>query len=391
MSILLTPLGQRALELAAGLDDVDSLAAASRLRAEVPADIAAAALTQEALRRRARRKFGDAAASMWFTRDGLEQATRPAVARWRARRLVEWGITRVVDLGCGIGADAVAFAEAGLEVLAVECDEDTAEFAALNLARFPHADVEVGDVLDLVDPASPASPDTAVFLDPARRTAAGRSWSLTDLSPPWSFVEAMLGRGQLVVVKLGPGVPDRVLPTDAEVDIVDEGGDVVEATVWHGPQVAPGRRALRVDGDDIEVIASTERALDDGQGRIGRFVHEPVGAAIRAHAVADLPGAERWWGPLPGVAYASSDQPSSSTWATSFEVLEVLPWREQTLRAWCREHGIGTLEIKKRGLDVDPAALRRRLKLSGQASATVILAPHSGGAVCLVVRRVRDA
>ena len=46
----------------------------------VTPDLAAAALTQASLRRQARAKFGDAAAELFFTRAGLEQATRPEVA-----------------------------------------------------------------------------------------------------------------------------------------------------------------------------------------------------------------------------------------------------------------------------------------------------------------------
>ncbi len=51
-------------------------------------------------------KFGHAAQRLFFTPDGLEQATRGEVAAWRAARYVAAGATAVVDLGCGLGADA---------------------------------------------------------------------------------------------------------------------------------------------------------------------------------------------------------------------------------------------------------------------------------------------
>ena len=71
-------------ELLAGDLDPDSLADASRLRRSLDAERAAAVLSQVALRRKAVTKFGSAAAGLFFTPAGLEQASRPDVARWRA-------------------------------------------------------------------------------------------------------------------------------------------------------------------------------------------------------------------------------------------------------------------------------------------------------------------
>ena len=105
-----------ALAAAEAEPDPGSLGAGTRLRARFGPDLAAAALTQVTLRRKARTKFGEAAAGLFFTRDGLEQATRPDVADLHARRFVDAGVRRVVDLGCGIGSDAAAFVRAGLDV-----------------------------------------------------------------------------------------------------------------------------------------------------------------------------------------------------------------------------------------------------------------------------------
>ncbi|PWU49208.1 SAM-dependent methyltransferase, partial [Micromonospora globispora] len=68
LAALRTAEGSAALAMAAPLAGGDPLAAAVRLRSTgVPADLAAAALTQAELRRRAVGKFGPAAAGMFFT------------------------------------------------------------------------------------------------------------------------------------------------------------------------------------------------------------------------------------------------------------------------------------------------------------------------------------
>ena len=110
LDLLRTPEGEAALTAAAAATDGgDPLAAAAGLRrAGFAPDLASAALTQVELRRKAVTKFGADAAVMFFTRAGLEQATRATVANRRAARLAATGARYVADLGCGLGADTLA-------------------------------------------------------------------------------------------------------------------------------------------------------------------------------------------------------------------------------------------------------------------------------------------
>jgi hypothetical protein len=111
---LVSPEAAAALAAADAQAEPGSLGAATALRALVAPDRAAAALTQASLRRRGRVKFGDRAATMFFTPDGLEQATRAAVAARRAAWFAAAGVPSVIDLGCGLGADASALQHAGV-------------------------------------------------------------------------------------------------------------------------------------------------------------------------------------------------------------------------------------------------------------------------------------
>jgi hypothetical protein len=49
---------------------------------------------------------------------------------------------------------------------------------------------------------------------------------------------------------------------------------------------------------------------------------------------------------------------------------------------------MGTLEIKKRGVDIDPAEFRKKLSLSGKDSATLILTRIGDERMALVAQRV---
>lgn len=380
------PLGLTAAALAAAAaeEEPESLGAATRLRARFGADLAAAAVTQVVLRRRAGSKFGAAAAGMFFTRDGLEQATRPDVSAHRAARMVAAGVGRVVDLGCGIGADALAFAEAGLEVVAVDADPATAEVAAANLARCERARTVVGDAAALA-PELLADPATAAFCDPSRRTSRGRTWRLEDFSPAWPFVVGLLDGRHPACVKVGPGLPYAAIPPGVVAEWVSHRGDVVEAALWRLPGERPARAATRLPSGEHLVVPGS--APVPPVSPPGAYLYEPDGAAIRAGAVAGL-GAELGLSRLaPEIAYLTGDRLVASPWLTAFSVLEVLPYAEKALRAWVRDHEVGVLEIKQRGLDVDPAQLRRRLKPAGSNAATLVLTPTVAGARTLVVCR----
>lgn len=362
-----------ALAAASAEQDPGSLGAAERLRRHFDPEQAAAVLSQAALRRRAVTKFGDRAAALFFTPDGLEQATRAEVAVWRAARFVAAGVREVVDLGCGLGADALAFAEAGITVRAVDADPATAILAAANLG----AEVACADAVEVADEL--LADGAAVFLDPARRTASGRTWRVADFSPPWDFAVGLLD-GRFGCIKAAPGLPSALIPGGAGATWVSHHGDLVETTLWsHGD-----RRAVLLPAGE-ELTVSGERAP---VGALGAYLYEPDPAVLRSGAIAALAAQLDARRPWDGIGYLCADHLVATPFAQAFAVEEELPFDERTLRAWVRDHQIGVVEIKCRGVDIDPAVLRRRLKPKGRGAATLVLTPTQAGVRALVVSRV---
>ncbi|TPW71776.1 class I SAM-dependent methyltransferase [Schumannella sp. 10F1B-5-1] len=396
---LLTP---ESLELLDALDvDAlgDAVAAVSRLRAagHSPARVAAV-LSQARLRRRARAKFGAFADRMLFTEAGLEQSTRLAVASLHAGRFAAAGLDHVADLGCGIGADALALAGLDLGVLAVERDETTAALAAYNLAPFPRARVDCADAttVDLgeVD---------AAWLDPARRRAGAsgaggpggaggprgrRLDDPHDWEPSLEFCFD-LGRRIPVGVKLGPGLDRALLPADMEAQWVSVDREVVELVVWSGPlaRAGVGRAALVLGAHGAAELTAAADSDDAEVGELGAWLYEPDGAVIRARLIGDL--ARRLDGRMidETIAWITAETAVETPFAQRFRVLEELPFDEKRLKRLLRERGVGTLEIKKRGVDVDPAQLRKRLNPSGPASATLVLTRRGGRRVAILAER----
>lgn len=374
------------------LDEVGDIAATadvvrvvSKLRAAGhDGGLVAAVLEQSRLRAKARPKFGDFADRMLFTPGGLEQATRLRVAALHAGRFAEAGIDVVADLGCGIGADALAMAALDLGVVAVERDELTAAVASFNLAPFPSARVELGTAEE-ADLAGVGG----VWLDPARRNASGRLTDPGDWSPSldWAFdLATRLPTG----IKLGPGLPRDLIPDGVEAQWVSVDRDVVELVLWSGSLARPGvgRAALVLSAAGAAELTAETDSPDAEPGDLAEYLLEPDGTVIRARLIGDLARSVDGRMLDPTIAWITSHNPVATPFGQSFRVLERYPLDLKTLKRELRAHGIGTLEIKKRGVDIDPAQFRTRLSLDGDRAATLVLTRIAGSRAAILVERI---
>ncbi|MFJ4253348.1 SAM-dependent methyltransferase [Microbacterium sp. NPDC090003] len=375
LQALLTPVGLELLDALGSVESTNEVArAVSRLRAEGHSpELVSAVVGQAHLRSKARAKFGPFAERMLFTRAGLEQATRLGVAARHAQRMRSAGLTRIADLGSGIGGDALAFAGAGLDVLAVDADPVTAAIAAYNLAPFgesatvQHGTAESAD-LDGRD---------AVWMDPARRTAGHsetRRVSPDDYSPSLDWAFALASRVP-TGIKLGPAHDRDALPADAEAQWVSADGSVVELVLWTGALARAGvrRAALVIRGERSHELTAGADAVDAEVRALGSFLHEPDGAVIRARLIGDVARSLDAGMLDEKIAYLTSDAALTSPFVQSFRVRETMAANPKAIDAVLKANDIGTLEIKKRGVDIDPAQFRKKLTLRGSASATLIL------------------
>jgi predicted RNA methylase len=358
----------------------DPVRTATALRREASPEHAAAALTQLELRRRAVPKFGDSAGRMYFTPDGLEQATRVRVAEHRAARIALARPDSVLDLGCGIGGDLLALAGAGLTVAGVDLDPVRVEVARANLDS-----LGLGGAVQVADATSvDLAPFGVVFTDPGRRTARGRVFDVDAYSPPWSFVTRVLRRASCV--KVAPGVPHELVPDEVEAEWVSDGGDVKEAALWSSYLATARRRATVIGSGGLATLTDEDAPADTTVRKVGRFLYEPDGAVIRAGLVTAVAAGVNGGLVDPHIAYVTGDEAFTTPFARSYQVLEALPYREKPLRAALRERRIGRLTIKKRGVDVVPDELRKRLALKGDEEATLVLTRAAGKGVALLVR-----
>ena len=375
---LFTP---EALALLGSIGDLDAKAdvvkLVSALRAEGYAPgLVAAVLTQAKLRRRARKKFGDFTDGMLFTEDGLEQASRLQAAALHAGRFRGAGIKQVADLGCGLGAESMAMGAIELNVRAFEIDEITAALAVFNLGAFDNVEVEQADIttLDL-------SKFEALFFDPARRELDGkgeraaRKFDPSQFSPNFDWVLEQ-ARTKPTGIKLGPGHPHEAIAQDAEAQWLSIDGDLVELALWFGevkrPKVARAATVVNSTGRH-EIVSDVFESEPAEVGAIKNFIYEPDNAVVRSHLIADLARQVDATLISKEIAYLTSDSEIDSPMMRGFRVIAEMAFDRKKLKAYLRDRNIGTLEIKKRGVDVVPEQLRKELNLKGEIAATLIL------------------
>jgi len=337
-------------------------------------------MTQVRLRERARAKFGDDAARLYFTQAGLEQATNGTVAAHHAARY--HARQRIADLCCGIGGDLRALATSH-DVLAVDRDPlavaiATANMRALGLAddvTFHCADVTTVDLTGY----------DAVYLDPARRTAERRVFNVAEYQPPWSFIAALVGRIGNVGVKVAPGIPHHLVPPNAQAEWVSLDGNVKEAALWFGALRTEGvaRRATLLPSG-ATLTDTTREPPPVAPPR--RYLYEPDGAVIRAHLVAEI--ATRLNGALldPTIAYFTSDMLTATPFARAYMIEAAMPFNLKRVRAYLRERGIGRVIVKKRGSPLTPEALIADLRLAGDAHRILFLTKVGGRHTVLIGR-----
>lgn len=316
------------------------------------------------LRRRAAAKLGNV--DEWlFTDEALQQATAAPVAAHRARRLA--GMT-VHDVTCSIGTELAALRQRS-DVLGSDIDPVRLAMAYHNVT---------GVALVRADALHPISQGTVVLADPARRGTRGRVFRPRDFSPP---LDALLEtyRDRELVVKCSPGIDFDSLELPGEVEVTSLTGEVREACLWSAGLAEPGvtRRATMLGADGHAEQVTDAEPDDCAVGRAGRWIIDPDGAVVRAGLVRHYANKHGLWQLDRNIAYLSGDRLPPAT--RGFEILEQIPFGERRLRQVLAEMDCGAAEILVRGIDIDPAVLRPRLRLRGTQPLSVVITRIGAG------------
>ncbi len=359
--------GLRALEAYAHCDvaAANTLTLLTQLRKTLSPRQAAAVLSTLKLRKKAELKFPQAAQRMLFTEESLQQASHPRIRQYRAGRLRS---DKLLDLCCGIGSDALAFAESGRHVLGLDIDPARIAIARHNAAALgSRAQFATADAR-----ARLPSAFDAAFFDPSRRDALGRRVSDVErYAPPLSLIRRW--HLQELAVKLSPAVNLRqIQPYGGQVEFISVAGALSEALLWASAPSAPAL-ATRLDAAGVHHLRS-DVAEDVEISQPRAWLFEPDPAVLRARLVRQL--ASRLDASLldSEIAYLTMDAIVASPWGRYWQILDWMPFNLKKLRRYLVARAVRHVTVKKRGFPMLPEELIAKLRLKkGEESRVLVL------------------
>ena len=266
-------------------------------------------------------------------------------------------------------------------------------------------------------------------IDPARRALEGENQrDLRNLTPTLEEVIEISKRYKGGMAKLPPGYPPAEIPDGTEILYLGGHSDCRECLVLFGA-LAKNPNTVRavIIGKSGETLAEWSRARDrstetldedlqekldkndslEGKdrtyrtatsksdlplGELDKYIAEPAPVLIRSHlfnaaALICDPNAHLI---SEGIAYVTSSMPLPAPGFASYEVLAHAEIATGAVRTMLKEHNVGKITLKLRGVKLDPDAEIKRLKPKGKESATLFYTRAYGEKIAILAKKVTN-
>lgn len=374
------------------LDDAASsavslVALTKRLRTALSPERTHLVLEQVELRERARAKFSRPE-KMFFTRKLLEQSTDEQIASHKASRFPSGHV--IADLCCGIGGDSLALLRRGA-CLAVDRDPVATLLVEANCRTLEAGELscQVADVRAVV-----ARLDCAAWhIDPDRRVAAQRTSQAIYSEPSLDVIQALFRRVDAGAIKLAPGAEltdDWGDDAPVELEWIGSRRECRQQVVWLGSLARhPARRTATVvdrHGESHSFTGDGEIEVD--VSKPGRYLFVPDSTLLASRLAGAIAEQLQLRATSYGLSYYTGDEFHDSPLLEAFDVDELLNLDVKRLKRLLRERRVGSLEIKVRGVEIDPAELRKKLQPKGSESASLLIFRSGEDVKVAVARRL---
>ena len=380
-------------------DPLTGIPALRKQFAEISPPLISLAFSQAQMQHRLESRWGASAADLLLTEDGISQATRPQVARYRADFVAhKFGKdAHVLDLTCGLGFDSREFARFGLRVTGVEIDPEIAELARHNLKQFGVV-VHCADANDFEIP----NDIDVIFVDPARRDPNAAKDSLGNTkrifnpaqwSPSWETINR-ISQSHPVIAKVAPGI-DKAELLNWDARWISSDGDLVECYLSSDGTGIRAAVLLNSDHDaQLEVLGDTATET----APLGNFLVIPDPALIRASALdtvaricnGGLVNEHIAWLTSSDVEAVSNLSAQSPSLASILRIESQFKFSDKQLTTNLKDIELSGVTVMTRGMQLDVEAIRKAaVKASRPGNQELVIAIYrdDAGPQAMLCRR----
>ena len=286
----------------------------------------------------------------------LQQCSGDTAARYKASLLPE-GV-RVADLTGGLGVDSWAFS---LRASAVWYNERDAvlraaverNFAALGVSNVVFNTYDVGAVDGLWLQALRSFAPDVIYLDPARRDAAGRKvFLLEDCSPDVvALMPQLLSVAPLVIVKVSPMADITMLQRRlsawlSELHVVGADGECKELLCICGTASIKSSAHIVLAEDGYVFGGIQPESAERSETPAGSLLFVPSAAMVKS-------------GQGPGIQMMPYDE-ELSHFGKFYQVIENLPFASSVIKDLGRRYP--QAEVTARGVQISSEDLRKKIR-----------------------------
>ncbi len=327
-------------------------------------------------RLRAKDKFSRQ--DLWMDLEGLRYATHEIVARYRAKRLADFGVKSIADVSCGIGIQLIFYAMNVERAYGIDIDPVKIEFARRNAEKYGVSNIEFINGDSLSEETIRRIDAEVVFSDPARPPEAPERTLEGLLPSPLRVYEAYRSKVNAFIFDLPPQMRREKVPWSGEFEYIDLFGAINRLTFYFEPLARAERSAVTLPkGARLESNPDLENIVEWTE-KPGQYLYEIPQSIDYADLINELFHAVE--GEMKmllrekrRVLATGDDEIRSDYFKRVYSVVAVLPFHPVRINDFLRREGFGRATLRISLPDREYWRFRRKVEagLNGERRAFV--------------------
>lgn len=318
----------------------------------------------------------------------LEQSTAKDISMWKQKLFLNKK-GRLNDLCCGMGGDSF-YLPPHWSVTGVDLDP-------LRLQMYQHNTKAFSKDYSVAQENAIHFDNSAEYflIDPARRSDSSENQrNFVHLTPSIQEILKIASRYRGGLAKIPPGYPLEEIPKACEVVYLGKKSDCREALVLFGDFVENSNkmRAVILSGEDsyewVSTLNREDLFIDLEVEALQDYIIEPAPVLIRSRLFVEIALQNKLSPFSKGIAYLTSKQAFLEFGFANFKVLETCELKTGAVKKMLKKHDIGTLTLKKRGVEVIPEQEIKRLAPKGKNEATLFYTRIAGEKTAVLTERI---